>query len=183
MWWKLIQQIVYIPIMLGVITDLMNRSTGNQPIDMANGRQNPSGPDAKDPPPHLCQLLIADRPLHKENIHMALPGHVNTHIPLAEVQLYVEGKVTDARAPQATPSHQQPGLNQADHRHYRDSKDEQGRFEEGPQNPLHLSKQHGTPALPYLENLSFNDACHTHNRKSSKIWPYSRYDEQPCAVL
>ena len=89
---------------------------------------------------------------------MALLGPVNARIPLAEVQLCVEGKMADARAMQAAPSHHHPGPDQADHHHHRDGKDQQRQLEAKPQGSLHLSEQYGTPTLPYLNNLPFNKA-------------------------
>ena len=88
---------------------------------------------------------------------MSLLGYVNTHIPLAKVQLYVGGKMADALAYQATPSHQQPGPDQADHHHYRDSKDAQKQLVRKAQQLPQLSEQYGTSTLPYLSNLPFKN--------------------------
>jgi hypothetical protein len=154
---------VHIPIGLGIIANNMNLAAGNQTIGQIDGEPGPTGPDVKNTLPHLCQLLIADWPLHEEEIHMALFGYVNARVPFTKVQFCVAGEVADAGAMQATPPHQQPGPDQAGRHHYRYSHDQQRQRGAKPQGHLHLSEQYGTPTLAYLNNLSFNKACRAHN--------------------
>ena len=70
---------------------------------------------------------------------MALLWHIDACIPLAEVHLCIAGKMPDALTNQATPPHEQPGADYANHEHH---EDEQRQLEENLQGSLHLSEQY-----------------------------------------